>query len=1184
MSRNTTKVKSICAWIMLFSVLLTGFFGVSASADGGYYNNDDSMYRTSLDDVESILTAESYEGYKEKYKDTNYIVDENGNMVPKELPEIILFGEYDEKRDSANHIFGSLVDQIPEDKINDKDKKKWSSGAIEPATELNGETGNFLLCGDNSTVTWTITVETSSLYNIYVEYFTGDFSVGDNLNSKSAAAERYVLIDGLVPYKEARSIKFEKKWVDAYPDMVDDKYVYDENGNKVSFKSDSEKFDELIASGKRPFAVDNGGNELKPEKQIVDSWNATYLFDSTGYSSEPLSFYLSEGTHTISLQAIREPLAIKCVKLCVADTTPTYEEYLAKYSDNKYTGEAIKVQAEFPTYTSSDTIYALNDRASSYSEPQDAALICLNEIGGDKWKYVGQWIEWKVTVPEAGLYDIVPRSRQKFYSGMYVSRAIYINDELPFKEAGNLRFSYSSDWDTKSLTSVKVDEEGNSVETEHLFYLKAGENTIRMQVVLGDMAEVLSRVETSLNNINKYYRKILMITGPEPDQYRDYGFEKLIPDVVEGLAYESDNLYAVSKELEKLVGEKGEHATTLDRVALTCERMSEHPDKIATELSSLKDYTASLGTWLSDTQNQPLDIDYFSIQSAEDDDPDAEPGFFGSLWYEIKKFFLSFFSDYNNLGATGDNADAATNVNVSVWTATSRDQAQILRTLVDDKFTPNYNGISVDIKLVAGGTLLPATLSGTGPDVYLGAAQGDPVNYAIRSAVLSLNHKTDDTKIGYNFNDLENSRWYTAKNEDGEYKYPAFRELIDNGVVKELDEVSTWFAEQALVPVTLYGETYGLPMTMSFAMMFYRKDIFVELGIQVPNTWDDFYDIIYSLQSNALDIGFPQGTGGSMILMYQTIEDNPEGEPLYDQGNYDYYLELFRRYFYDGNYDEITDDQLAELDASLVNKEKVAYYDEEGNIIPKTDGMTINLDSDVSLSKFKDVCNLFTMYDFPIQFDPANRFRSGEMPLMIQDYTVYNTLIIFAPEINGLWEFTPLPGTLDEETKRVENDTIGNISAVMMMNSVSGVENEAKAFGAWAFMQWYLSADVQSAYGNEMVALLGPSAKQPTSNMDALTNMAWSTEEYNNLFSQFKEVTCTPEYPGSYIIGRYTNFAYLDVVNNNSNPVDELRSYITDINVELARKRSEFGLPTADSVKEMLAEVEKNYPDWDEGR
>ena len=122
--------------------------------------------------------------------------------------------------------------------------------------------------------------------------------------------------------------------------------------------------------------------------------------------------------------------------------------------------------------------------------------------------------------------------------------------------------------------------------------------------------------------------------------------------------------------------------------------------------------------------------------------------------------------------------------------------------------------------------------------------------------------------------------------------------------------------------------------------------------------------------------------------------------------------------------------------------------------------MKINLDSDISLAAFKDVCLFFTMYDFPVTYDFANRFRSGEMPLAVSDYTSYNTLIVFAPEINGLWEFTPLPGVADELTQEINNVTIGGISTIMMMRSV---QDEATALGAWAFMQWYMSADVQSA-------------------------------------------------------------------------------------------------------------------------
>ena len=50
-------------------------------------------------------------------------------------------------------------------------------------------------------------------------------------------------------------------------------------------------------------------------------------------------------------------------------------------------------------------------------------------------------------------------------------------------------------------------------------------------------------------------------------------------------------------------------------------------------------------------------------------------------------------------------------------------------------------------------------------------------------------------------------------------------------------------------------------------------------------------------------------------------------------------------------------------------------------------------------------------------------------------------------------------------------------------------------------------------------------------------------------------------YPGSYIIGRYTEFAFLAAVNDGADPVESLRGYVDAINAEIARKRQEFDLP-----------------------
>ncbi len=1117
-----SKIKSpatrffVLALAFLFLVSGSGLAGAGINADAlvEKIGGSDSLVRTSLTEIKSVMTSKSYSEY------------------------------------ASEHIGTPKADKSIDLDIFNFDANTTNATVAEMNGEDYGTSGKVLFVGDDGKITFNVPAD--ALYCIEIEYWTGNAVLNDEdgnalLKGKSTRIERMLLIDDAVPFKEARSISFSRSWADRYSELGDDYHpIYDDNGNKIKYTSVDDKFYEAVLSGEnnRIFQRDNNGNEMKPEKTLYPLWVTTELFDSSGYSNEPLYFFLDSGEHGITFTAVREPVLVKSVKLVPPPVEKTYSEYLEEYISagvKDYTGsEVIKIQAEYPSLISDKTIYQLNDRSSAITEPQDAALQRLNAIGGDKWTYVGQWIEYKVNVPEDGFYNIAIRYKQSFLEGMYVSRKIYINGVLPFAEAANCRFNFDDSWSSGGF----YDSQATLPDGEKFFkfFLREGENTIRLQVVLGDMAEVLSAVENILTNANGYYRKILMLTGPDPDEVRDYGFEKLMPDVLRGLKNAAADLYDISAKLTEITGVRGNNNGTLERVALILDRMGRYPDKIAATFSTMKDYLAALGSWLTSMQKQPLELDYIAIQSITHKLPKAEAGFWATIWNEIKKFFVSFFADYNSISSTRKMSDEEEanlkSAAIEVWTTSSRDQAQIIKRLVDDDFMPKYN-IPVNVKLVIGGTLLPATLAGTGPDVAMNIDQSTPINYAIRSAVLSLN----STKHGYDFNDF-------TQFEDN----PAYTGIIDK--VATFDEVFARFAPTASVPITLYGETYAVPDTMSFSMMFYRKDIFVMEDLAVPNTWDEFKTCISTLQADKLNIGFPQGVSGAMILMYQ------QGERLYDEGNYDYYLETYPELF---GYDEKT----GEYTQNVYEK---TFYDDEGNAytktVPMTDGMTINLDSNVSLAAFKKVCQYFTMYDFPVSYALADRFRDGTMPLAVADYaSTYNTLIVFAPEITGLWEFTPLPGTVLEDGKTIDNTTVASISTLILMRSVT----KQNAFSAWTFMQWWTSAEIQSSYANEMEALLGPSAKQSTANLEALSLMSWSKDEYDNLMAQFNAVQCTPEFPGSYIIGRYTGFAFLDAYNKHAEPVTKMLSYIVSINKELTRKRKEFGLLTQDDFRDIDA-------------
>ena len=402
-----------------------------------------------------------------------------------------------------------------------------------------------------------------------------------------------------------------------------------------------------------------------------------------------------------------------------------------------------------------------------------------------------------------------------------------IDGVQPFEEAGYCRFNNSDNWVVEPLNCGKdMNGDGKIDSGDSLkFYIEKGTHILRMEVVLGDMASILSEISESLVKVNAYYRKILMVTGPSPDEYRDYGFDRTMPDVIRGLKKEAELLTSISGRLEEIIGYKGDHSITLDKVAYVVNQMGYYPNKIASLMDDLKTQTGSLGTWLTSTQNQPLDLDYILFMSPDDKTPEAEAGFFATIWQELKKFVMSFFIDYTSISSRkGDTVvEADAEHSIEVWTFTSRDQAQIMRSLLDDDFSTRYPGINVNIKLVVAGTLLPATLAGTGPDVSMGSAQTEAINYAIRSAVKALNSTTN----GYNFND------FSAYKDD-----PVYSQFIDD--VDTFDEVKARFSEEAMVPLTIYGETFGIPENMSFFMLFYRKDILAELGLEVPVTWDDF--------------------------------------------------------------------------------------------------------------------------------------------------------------------------------------------------------------------------------------------------------------------------------------------------------------------------------------------------------
>lgn len=1136
--KHKTLTKLLAAFL---AVLILVCPCVTVSAAEGKASSSSGTQSNSLTD---ILSAIEYTEYLKKNR--NFLQTGGESLKPTEVvitgddlfayAEDITTAYHCDCNDASCNMHITGADGTRVDKFVTDEAAITHEGQIAILQTKDGVKGIYL--PNEGTVGWRFNLPEKGKYNISMKYYANDGETGED--SKTTSIERSLYINGRLPFYEARFLTLTKVWTDK-PSS------FNQKDGKVEMTTD--------ASGNEvpKFKTDNYGNEIKADKEQSPEWRTYTCMDSRGYETQPLLFYIDKGETTLALEAQREAMFLSEIKLTpvegkVGESTlqsyAEYYDYYTKLGAKDYSGKPIRIQAEYPSATSDNTIYATNDRTSAITQPQDAALVLMNTLGGDggeKWQTFGQWVRYSVTVPESGFYNIVLRFKQSVLEGTFSSRTLRVKlasaEEavVPFDEAYNLQFNYSDDWQVNGLNAGKGED--GKIQTFRI-YLEKGTNDIEFEASFGNMADILKRVSASMTTVNDIYIKILRITGATPDSNRDYGFYDIMRDDVDELSRQAEELFDLAKEFEEVTGSVGSHAKTLETVARLLEKMGAKESNIAKNLGNLKSNLGTLGTWLQTSMSQPLQLDFIQLQDPNSKSkPDAVEGFFGALWYEIQMFFASFTTDYNNLGVIGEVNEED---KIVVWTTMGRDQAQIIRNLITNGYNSQGGGRSAVLELVAGGSLIPSILAGVGPDISMGHGSGDVINWAIRSAVVGIDEMEGYEEVTSWFSpaamvpltlrelfwekdvsqkELDEAYVMTDADIAAYWAYDANRGMGDNLTfgqfayqialkngyhsVRYFDNKGT--ADTSDDENLYYKETvYGLPETQSFSMLFYRADIFMDLGIQAPTTWEELLSIVPKLQANHMEVAFPTSLGGLNLFLYQM------GGELYAD-----------------------------------------------------DGREIAIDSDLGLSAFEYLCQFFEQHRFPVTYDFANRFRSGEIPIGIMDYTSYTHLSVYATEIKGLWQFVPLPAYVvnDEETGDElwrNNNAVSGVSAIIMVRNENRPEEKNAA--AWDFMKWYVSAETQTTYANELTALLGSVSKHNTANVQALESLPWTTTEKNNLLEQFAHLSAVPEYPGSYIISRYVDFAFKAVYNDNADAADSLQEYIIEINKELSRKRQEFGM------------------------
>ena len=895
-------------------------------------------------------------------------------------------------------------------------------GELEVVTNYYGEP-KALFTGTGSSVSWHVNVPSEGFYRIYLEYLADE--------SRGVATERAVYINGEIPFDDAANVEFTRIWTDG-----------------------------------GPVRVDNQGNEIRPTQVEVFDWQNTFFSDDRGYVEDPYLFWFEKGDNVLTLNAENEPMGIRKLEIRGLESVPTYSEYIAGKDTSAGAADLdLIIEGEDSTRRSESSLYAKYDRSSPTTSPGSVTTTVLNYVGGEAWRSNGMWVEWEFEVPEDGYYNIMVKGRQNYARGNVSDRAVYIDGEIPFDELKEISFAYNNDWDFMKL----ADENG----TPYDIYLSAGKHTIRLTATLGEMGELLSDLESSTFRLNQIYRKILVYTGATPDQYRDYHIETTYPDIIEAMDLESKRLYKLVDDMVAVTGQKADSIASAQTIAQQLERFVKKPQKITLEFTTFKDNITALGTAALTLSETKLDIDYIEITGKSVKPKVHKSNVFKAAWHETKSFFASFFVDYNSVGDVYDGKDAKDAI--TVWVTTGRDQGTILKSMIDDSFTPD-TGVKVNVEIVDPGTLLNAVLAGRGPDVALSVGADQPVNYALRHASVDIT------------------------------QFPDYQEVLSH------------YSPSSYAQYCLDGGVYGVPEQQTFNVMFYRKDILEELELEIPNTWQDLIEMLPTIQGNNLSIGIPSAGGSSTSAGATTaVASNAPDLSLY----------FTLLYQYGGD-----------------------MYNEEGT---KT-----AVDTEAGIEAFDDYVRYFNDYGIPVYFDFISRFRSGEMPVGIAPYSTYNTLMVSAPEISGLWDFTLIPGTektaADGSTYIDRSDFITGNATMMLATTETAQQS------SWEFMKWWADADTQVRFGREIEALLGASARYNTANRDAFARLSWSVEDIEVLGAQWDQTVGIREVPGGYYTGRHLANAVRKCINDKDDTRETIIDYSIKIDEEITKKRREFGM------------------------
>ncbi|WP_256757798.1 extracellular solute-binding protein [Cohnella sp. WQ 127256] len=805
-----------------------------------------------------------------------------------------------------------------------------------------------------------------------------------------------------------------------------------------------------------PYERNGIGNEIRPVQEELLDWRSESV-SNYSLSSEPLRWVLTAGKHTIRLVGKREPMSIHSITLTSPERVPTYKEYVNEQLSGSHTDQPWYevIEAERYAHKSSVTIQ-LQSESEPYISPDPKGKIVYNAIGGADWTKSGESVGWEVSVPKSGYYAIDVKYYQGFNGKSSAYRTVLLDGKVPFQEMQSFRFAPNKSFEINSLT--------NGEGSPYLFYLTEGKHVLEMAVDtsrIRPVSQLLQNINERLTMIERDIRSITGNYGYDGDQNvdkaRTWDLRKYDPELDVKLQSIIDDLLMICGYLDGLNQAETDSVRALrvnaDRIQRLLNRLNDIPNRV-TEFATIR---TSLNTWIQTIEAQPIELDYLVVRTPESDTGLKVPSTWNKVSYSTTNFFRSFFQNYDTNESADENA-------LTVWVQRGKDYVDLLELMVEQDFTPK-TGIKVNINLIPNtNVLLLGNVAGDQPDVALGVPLETPVDFAIRGAAEDLS------------------------------TYPGF------------DKVFSQFNPGLMRSYQYKDKNYGMPETQNYYMMFYRTDIFEELKLQPPDTWEDVTSLLPTLQENGLTFNLP------------------------------------KKYFH------------------------IPFY-QSGAEFYQPNGLLPNLTSEEGIAAFKTWTDWYSKYNLPKDIPVfIHHFRNGDIPIGIADFDMYIQLTVGAPEIDGKWRMLPIPGIAQPDgtvARWSHNESMTRLqepSSIMMLNKSERKDE------AWQFIQWWTSADVQSRYSNDIESFAGIAYRWNTANLAAMQTIPWPEEDLASLNEQDRWVKNMPYVPGYYYLAREIEFAWNNAVIGKVPPREALERSEMSLAREMMRKQEEFGITSEDDL------------------